>query len=528
MKQILTPSYTNLYRTFLISLVLTSLALYGLGLKYPYFWDDAFIGMRVSKNFIEGKGLYHNWEEKVQTNTSILYPLVTAPLQALPYPYSLYSVQLVDVILLALACYFSFLLITNNKEIKWQELKKKRWYMLLALAFFYPIKFLLCSVICFGMETQLYIFMIVLTAYLYQQQKIWASFIIAGSLIYVRPEGGLLLVTVSFIYFYEQWKLNNFRAAFKKILPYALVGGLIVISYFGFVYAYYGEGMLHTMKVKKLIGQSFLGGLNTFIQSYVIPYPKSQAFINILIVVGFFLVKPAKSIIFLSTWGILYFLLFTITGAWVSAFGWYFSPILTIISFLSFFIVYKIIVDANRKDVIVLLFLCFFTFISLKEARGFVKMYMYKNSSNFLVLENSAKEFNLLTNNKNYFVTLEPLGFYSYFNPNCNFKDYPGLASIESYNIMKPRGKLVQDSLEVYHQNASHTLLMDKINSHFLIMFESEMDFVFKNSEDTTNFVKLCKLPTSKYNVIAKRSMLSDEEIAELKKRAKELGYPTE
>ena len=203
-------------------------------------FDDALIYLRYIKNFLDEKGLVYN--------PGVYFNGLTSPL----YPYLMilaaYITDIKDLHLLSIvlsACFFSLAALTSALLF---FPKRNIWHFILiavlgSFPYFYSI---------YGMETPLFIFLIALCLYFYQNNIISMLGITGALLLLARLEGIFLLIPM--VYFY----LKNH----KKIpeLKYFVLPVLIILANYTFNKIYYNSFLPSTGMAKIWQGKSGLWG----------------------------------------------------------------------------------------------------------------------------------------------------------------------------------------------------------------------------------------------------------------------------
>ena len=311
--------------------------------------DDAWIHQTYARNFVENFRWEYNSNQISGGSTSPLWTILLMPGYLFKGNFYLIWTYFLG-FLLTVSCAYIF------EEILCRLTNKTNSFP------FYGLLFILEWHILWGansgMETILFIFVILLTTHLIINDKIY-SFIFAilmGILIWVRPDA-ITLIVIPLFAFFEDWLVN--RTINKKIFVSVIVFGLSVVVYFGF---------------NKLVSGSFFP--NTFYAKqaeYSILYqqPILTRILNILIVpitgVGSILlpgflyqiVRIIKERIFILTgillWFFGYILLFAIRLPVTYQHGRYFIPIIPIylvIAVLGFNSIVKRMI--NRPELIIM------------------------------------------------------------------------------------------------------------------------------------------------------------------------------
>lgn len=393
-------------------------------------YDDAWIGYRIAKNIAVGNGAVFNKGERVRANTSLLYPVLISPAFFADDATAVHIVDLFDVATYIISVIiFSALLAGLIKN----HLNLEHWAV-------FPVIFLFTTslqVVVLGMETQLYIIYITLTLYLYSvKRQYFAAFIISCLGIYIRPDA-VLLTAVIFVYCIF---VNR-----QSLVKYLLSGGAIAMVYFLISYMYYGELIPHTAAVKDLLFPDKLKYLPGLL--YGLFYPHNlTTFYSVFFIFGFIVFARRPDPFFI--WGILYFLFFTFKATWFVGFGWYRVPFGYFVNALEaagiawVFLLVKnrllktsgpLIHTAFSSGAVILL--CLYSYKIYDFNFIMAKDYNPRYKSTLRVTKQVANT--LIALNNNQYVLIEPLGFVGFFAFNQRFKDFPGLASKEVFEVVK-------------------------------------------------------------------------------------------
>lgn len=202
--------------------------------------DDALIYLRYVKNFLNGEGLVYN--------SGVYFNGLTSPLYSYLMILAAYITGIENLQFLSIALsVFSFSAAIYTSALVFFQ-KKDLWRSLLivvlgAFPYFYLV---------YGMETLLFIFLIVLCLYFYQKNMIISLGISSALLLITRSEGIFLLMPI--VYFY----LKN-----KKKIPkdkYFIIPVIILSVNFIFNKFYYGSFLPSTGMAKIWQGKSGLWG----------------------------------------------------------------------------------------------------------------------------------------------------------------------------------------------------------------------------------------------------------------------------
>lgn len=476
-------------------------------LKNPLFYDDAFISMRIARNFIEGKGLYHNLEEKVQTNTSLLYPILTAPFQWLSPDLAPRAVMSFDFFL-----FFLNILLISGLLIKISDIGK-----LIAsrqILLFSVLNFALYSgrVVTPGMETQLYLLFISGT-FLLRQSGLF-SFIPASLIVFCRPEGILL--------FWSIW-LSGIRrriSVTEKIIP--ALFALLVTGFFLLIgYWVYGSAIPHTILVKQCLKPVYAESVIFLFRQVM--FDMRYLFLAVLQAIGIWYAwqNLHRNIIReVAVFLLVYMVFFTFGPGWNRFFGWYQMPVKFLLTFLA-----VLQLSEWMKTGLRLVMPVFFLVLAVYEGNVYRRMATYRQDG----IRSAGKMLAQLTENQSFAITCEPIGFLSYHAGSCRFRDYPGLASRISLRILREHGPV---SVKSYFDNPAFLAIIRESGSGLVLL--SRPEYASFKTIMNREFRFICRIGkyseqefNSEFLVFANPRNLDTEKIRKLENRAGRLGYPS-
>lgn len=149
-----------------------------------------------------------------------------------------------------------------------------------------------------GMETNLYLFLILVTIYLFLEEKYLLLSIAAPLLFLTRGESAFLILTLVIFHFIMKRKFPRWY-----IIAIPL---LILAANYLFHYLYYGEALPHTLTAKIMQGRSGFWGEWSFLQGkFYVNFDETKSFILLnmpfailfaLLAIGGWLVNLRKSI----------------------------------------------------------------------------------------------------------------------------------------------------------------------------------------------------------------------------------------
>ncbi len=207
-------------------------------LPTPRTIDDAFITFRYARNLLAGNGFVFNLGERVLGTTTPLYTLLLAGLAGLlrsgNYPWLALALN-------ALADGLSCLLLVTLGD----RLTGRR-PVGLAAALLWAIAPMSVTFAIGGMETSVFILLVLTTAHLYVSGRTRAAAVVAGLLLLTRPDGVLLVAPLAL-----DLTLRRLR---ERQLPWAEAGlGLAVIGPWAvFATLYFGSPIPHSIAAKSL------------------------------------------------------------------------------------------------------------------------------------------------------------------------------------------------------------------------------------------------------------------------------------
>jgi len=195
-----------------------------------YISDDAYITLSTVKHFLDGHGFTFNPGEYVYVITNPLWAFGIAII-SWPGIDPAWALRI-----LGWLCEGSLFLIMI--ALGHQMWGSKNWGIVWALLLFFNPVFLFSSFK--GMETPLYLLVIIAGIYLYEKKQFNLSLLIASIAIWIRFDGIILIGVIGML------------CAWRKSVnwQYWIMGGIIIIAYFMFGELYYNEWLPNTVKSK--------------------------------------------------------------------------------------------------------------------------------------------------------------------------------------------------------------------------------------------------------------------------------------
>jgi arabinofuranosyltransferase len=288
--------------------------------------DDALIYYRYVENFINGDGLVYNIGERFNALTSPLYIYFSILVSYFTGEVMFTQTILNGALLIASSITSVFIF----KKLELPAVGFVFSLLLISSKYFYFV---------FGMETNLFIFLTLLTMYFYINKKIFALSISSVLLLLTRGEGIFLLLILLYFIFKEERKSIKVYYALPFIIGFGL---LVSINYF-----YYGQIFPHTLTAKIAQGKSGLWGSNSFFLGveYLKIMFNSQAFYILFLftsaMIGLTISYKKRIVIILYLYS--FFITIFYTALNVPNYHWYYSPLFLVFYLFVSFGVVKII-----------------------------------------------------------------------------------------------------------------------------------------------------------------------------------------
>lgn len=201
--------------------------------------DDAFITLKVAKNFVAGNGFVFNLGQKVYVTTTPLFAFLISIITYLGVN-AISATQLIgfvaELLLVWSLVYFGRLLFQDE-----------RIGMLSAILLITNPVVLYSS--HSGMETCLYLFLIIFAVILFEREKYEYALLISALSVWARFDGLLFFVVLSSCFIIKR----GFHISMKHILESVLPATVLVSTYFAFGYFYFDDIIPNSVKVKATI-----------------------------------------------------------------------------------------------------------------------------------------------------------------------------------------------------------------------------------------------------------------------------------
>ncbi len=269
--------------------------------------DDAYITFRYAQNLANGHGFVYNVGDRVLGVTTPLFALILAPFAMTGIPLDAAALGL-GVVFDLFICVLLYRLLRNC----FGEPPA------LVAALFYALAYTSLAASGYGMETQLFNFLLVASLLLLSRGKYSALGIVAGLAVLTRPEGILLAGVLGALVLSRQ--LRGESNAARNSLA-AFLG--TTVPWFVFAFLYFGSPIPNSLLMKMLQeGITVHQWLDFFIMRnlFVIALWVGAA---VGFVVG--LRRKCESCAALGVWAVAY-LLFFLVGRPPFLGGWYFPP----------------------------------------------------------------------------------------------------------------------------------------------------------------------------------------------------------
>jgi len=257
-------------------IVLAFVAVLARAIPTPRTIDDAFITFRYARNLVSGNGFVFNPGQHVLGTTTPLYTLLLALLASLTrttnYPW---LAVVVNTLADAATC---LLLVALGERLS------GRRAVGLGAALLWAIAPMSVTFAVGGMETSVFILLLVATAYYYLTGRSRVAALCAGLLLLTRPDGLLLVAPLSLDLLVRRLRQRQFPAAetlvfLATVLPWALFATL-----------YFGSPIPHSLVAKTLAYRiGALDGLINLVQHYGTPFFEDQFLGRFWPLIGFIL-----------------------------------------------------------------------------------------------------------------------------------------------------------------------------------------------------------------------------------------------
>lgn len=343
MKILYLPGPRTIPIACILMLIVAGLAFVLRILPGPRTIDDAYITFRYARNLLEGNGPVFNPGQRVLGTTTPLYmgllAVVSLPLGGTHAPFPVIALVL-NALADVLTC---LLLIAIGRSLR---LPAAGW----AASVLWAISPMSVTFAVGGLETSVYILLLVSVFYCRLGGRLYAMSFLAGLAVLCRPDALLLIVPLWVELAFTRLRTSGLRTSLGKILLISLPLLALLAAWSAFAVFYYGAVLPNSILAKSVAYHLDPGsGLIRLIQNYATPFFEQLTFgTSVIIVTG-----PVY--LFLSFLGILsaerlrpgvgaaagllfpwiYFMVFSIANPLI--FRWYLAPPLPFF-FLSIFL----------------------------------------------------------------------------------------------------------------------------------------------------------------------------------------------
>lgn len=326
-----------------------AIALFAIALRLnaaPRIIDDSYITYRYSRNILAGNGFVFNSGEHVLGTTTPLYTLFLV-LSAIPFGGASANFPLISCILNALIDGATCLLLYQFGKKVHSVLLGTATSLAFALAP-YSVTFSIG-----GLETSLYVFLLVGLGYAYLNQHSEGSAFLASLALLTRPDALILILPLMIDFIlqtYQRSKENHGcwqKKELKQLLRAVFLFTIPCAVWYLFAYLYFGSLFPNSITAKALAYRlPENSALVRLIQHYATPFSEDKTFGKWGIGAGLFLypsfawfgglqlIRKSQRTLALVLFPWLYFLVFAIANPLI--FRWYLTPPLPFY-FLCFF-----------------------------------------------------------------------------------------------------------------------------------------------------------------------------------------------
>lgn len=316
-----------------------AIALFAVALRLnagPRTIDDSFITYRYSRNILVGNGFVFNPGEHVLGTTTPLYTLLLV-LLAIPFGGANANFPILSYFLNALIDGATCLLLYRFGVLIHSSLLGMATSLAFALAP-YSVTFSIG-----GLETSLYVFLLVGTGYTHLKEYFeWSAFLASLALL-TRPDALILILPLMIDFLlqtYQKSKRNHVfwqKKEIRHLLRVVLLFTIPCAIWYFFAYLYFGSFFPNSITAKALAYRlPENSALVRLIQHYATPFSEDETFGKWGIGVGLFLypslawfgglqlIRKTKRSLALVLFPWLYFLVFAIANPLI--FRWYLTP----------------------------------------------------------------------------------------------------------------------------------------------------------------------------------------------------------
>jgi hypothetical protein len=291
------------------------------GVMAEFRLDDSFITYRYAQNFAEGRGLVFNAGDAVLSTTAPLYAMLLGLFSRLIPDFHTLG-GLISTGAIAAGGALIFVLLPSPMP---------RWIRAWAsVAYVLSTPFWLAL----GMETALWIALVLCAVYLFQQQVWFACGLVVGLAVLVRPDallpGGLLGLSVLVLTINRVQTMHTWWRPLVQFVA-ALAIPLLIFGLWSWVV--YGSPFPVTLSAKSAqaeigitglgVGVTYWEGLRLILRSL---FTQSALYVVFGLLILFGLIRTwVSSVLLIACWGVLHLLAYVILG--VAPYRWYYAPL---------------------------------------------------------------------------------------------------------------------------------------------------------------------------------------------------------
>lgn len=271
-----------------------------------YTADDAFITFRYAENIASGKGFVYNEGERVLGTSTPLYTLLLALLAKLGLP----IVLLARIINIGADCLTGVLLFLLLRQFK------------LGVATFAALFYVLFPRVIVwsvsGMETSLYVLLLVTSLYFYCKENFNLTFLFLGLTFLTRVDGIILGLAI----------LIHFVLQYKKIPTKIILGSLgVVLPWLIFSFIYFGSPIPNSVPGKKALYSASVWETPKWRIFWEFLFLKTKIgwpLLGLSLAGAYRVLTKAKSYAIIVLWTLLYFFFFFFAETKIHM--WYYVP----------------------------------------------------------------------------------------------------------------------------------------------------------------------------------------------------------
>lgn len=342
-------------RFYYLEIIIISLTIFARVVPGPRTIDDAYITFRYAQNIIDGNGMVYNPGERVLGTTTPIYSFTMAILGSVfggidaPFPWIALLVNTIADVLTAI------LLIRLSQSLG----HRRAGY---ATAFIWAIAPMSVTFAIGGMETSVFVFLMIATFYFYSKGSLVLASLMASLSLLTRPDALLFILPLGLdrlrrAILVRESSLRE-RISFNEVAAFAIPTLLWVV----FAFLYFGNPLPNSIAAKTaayLLPRE--AALIRLLQHYATPFLGHLAFGRIWIILGVILFpiifglgavraireKPSSWAMLAYPW--IYMVAFSVANPLI--FRWYLTPPLPIY-FMGIFLGFERIAQDIKRPVL--------------------------------------------------------------------------------------------------------------------------------------------------------------------------------